>query len=130
RYEEDFSFSADDSASNQKPGAHLNNLVCEGAGLGFHVIATCDSYNNLNRALSRRALTEFEMRVLFQMSPTDSASLIDTPKASTLGLHRGIFYNAQESNFEVFRPYALPGGEWIEFAAKNLARIHGRTNPA
>ncbi len=130
RYEEDFSFSSDDSGAVQKPGAVLNTLVCEGAGLGFHVIATCDSYNNVNRALSRKALTEFEMRVLFQMSPTDSASLIDTPKASTLGLHRGIFYNAQESNLEVFRPYALPGGEWIEFAAKNLARLHGRTNPA
>ena len=67
------------------------------------MIATCDTYNNVNRFLSRKALSEFEMRVLFQMSANDSASLIDTPKASTLGLHRALFYNEQEGYLEVFR---------------------------
>ena len=78
------------------------------------MIATCDTYNNVNRFLSRKALSEFEMRVLFQMSANDSASLIDNPKASTLGLHRALFYNEQEGYLETFRPYALPGSEWIE----------------
>ena len=72
----------------------LNDLICEGTRLGFHVIATCDTYNNVNRFLSRKAFSEFEMRVLFQMSANDSASLIDNPKASMLGLHRALFYNA------------------------------------
>ena len=67
------------------PAMVLNNLVCEGTRLGFHVIATCDTYNNVNRYLSRKAFSEFEMRVLFQMSANDSASLIDNPKASLLG---------------------------------------------
>ena len=101
----------------------LNNLVCEGTRLGFHVIATCDTGNNVNRYLSRKALSEFEMRVLFQMSANDSASLIDNPKASMLGLHRALFYNAQEGYLETFRPYALPGSEWIESVARNLARL-------
>ena len=44
------------------------------------------------------------------MSANDSASLIDNPKASMLGLHRALFYNAQEGYLETFRPYALPAG--------------------
>jgi len=124
RYEEDFGFtSGEDAAPN--PAVLLNNLICEGTRLGFHVIATCDSYNNVNRFLSRKALSEFELRVLFQMSANDSASLIDNPKASTLGLHRALFYNAQEGHLETFRPYALPPDEWIDQAARNLSRLLG-----
>jgi len=121
RYEEEFGFSSSDAGAELKPGAILNDLICEGARLGFHVIATCDTYNNVNRFLSRKALSEFEMRVLFQMSANDSASLIDNPKAGMLGLHRALFYNAQEGYLETFRPYALPGREWIEEAARSLA---------
>jgi hypothetical protein len=121
RYEEEFGFSSSDAGAEVKPGAVLNDLICEGARLGFHVIATCDTYNNVNRFLSRKALSEFEMRVLFQMSANDSASLIDNPKAGMLGLHRALFYNAQEGYLETFRPYALPGREWIEEAGRNLA---------
>jgi len=124
RYEEDFGCSSgEDAAPN--PAVLLNNLICEGTRLGFHVIATCDSYNNVNRFLSRKALSEFELRVLFQMSANDSASLIDNPKASTLGLHRALFYNAQEGHLETFRPYALPPDEWIDQAARNLSRLLG-----
>jgi hypothetical protein len=48
------------------------------------------------------------MRVLFQMSASDSASLIDDSKASTLGLYRALLYNEQEGRIETFRPYARP----------------------
>ena len=51
-----------------------------------------------------------------QMSANDSASLCDEPKASTLGLHRALFYNEQEGYLETFRPYALPEIGWIEAA--------------
>jgi hypothetical protein len=77
----------------------------------------------VSRFLSRKALTEFEMRVLFQMSANDSASLIDNPKASALGLHRALFYNEQEGYLETFRPYALPATEWIDETARNLSRL-------
>ncbi|SPE52921.1 Cell divisionFtsK/SpoIIIE [Verrucomicrobia bacterium] len=126
RYEEDFGFAAADADAPPNPALLLNNLLCEATRLGFHVIASCDSYNSVNRFLSRKALTEFEMRVLFQMSANDSASLIDNPKASTLGLHRALLYNEQEGHLETFRPYALPSGEWIENAARNLARLLGK----
>ena len=123
RYEEDFGFSASDAEAPPNPALLLNNLVCEGTRLGFHVIATCDTYNNVNRFLSRKAFSEFEMRVLYQMSANDSASLIDNPKASLLGLHRALYYNQQEGYLETFRPYALPGNDWVENAARNLARL-------
>jgi len=123
RYEEDFGFSSGDADAPPNPAALLNNLLTEGTRLGFHVIASCDSYNNVSRFLSRKALTEFEMRVLFQMSANDSASLIDNPKAGNLGLHRALFYNAQEGYLETFRPYALPGADWIEEAGRHLSRL-------
>ncbi|MCX6904121.1 MAG: FtsK/SpoIIIE domain-containing protein [Verrucomicrobia bacterium] len=123
RYEEDFSFSANDAGASSNPSALLNLLLCEGTRLGFHVIATCDTYNNVNRFLSRKAFSEFEMRVLFQMSANDSASLIDNPKASTLGLHRALFFNEQEGYLETFRPYALPERPWLDQAARHLARL-------
>jgi DNA segregation ATPase FtsK/SpoIIIE, S-DNA-T family len=123
RYEEEFGFSTPDADAPPNPALVLNNLICEGTRLGFHVIATCDTFNNVNRYLSRKAFSEFEMRVLFQMSANDSASLIDNPKASMLGLHRALFYNAQEGYLETFRPYALPGREWVEQASRSLARL-------
>jgi hypothetical protein len=57
------------------------------------------------------------------MSANDSASLIDTAKASNLGLHRAILSNAQAGTLETFRPYALPDAAWIDQAARHLARL-------
>jgi len=112
RRDDDLMFSTE--ADTSSPAAQLNEIITEGAHLGFHLIATCDTYNNVNRFLSRKALSEFEMRVLFQMSANDSASLCDSPKASTLGLNRALFYNEQEGYLEMFRPYALPTNDWLE----------------
>jgi hypothetical protein len=123
RYEEDFGFSSGGNTPEPNPAVLLNDLICEGARLGFHVIAACDTYNNVSRFLSRKALSEFEMRVLFQMSVNDSASLIDNPKAGLLGLHRALFYNAQEGYLETFRPYALPTRDWLAESTARLRRL-------
>ena len=124
RMEDEFGFSSGGSEAVQ-PAAVLQNLISEGSNSGFHVIATCDTYNNVNRFLGRKQMGGFEMRVLFQMSASDSASLIDAPDASTLGLHRALFYNDREGYLETFRPYALPGNDWIEEAARQLKRLLG-----
>ncbi len=110
----DFSFSSSDDDSGPKPGAMFSTLVTEGAALGLHLIATLDTYNNVSRCLSRKALTEFELRVVFQMSANDSASLIDSTKAADLGLHRALLYSEQQGTLETFRPYAAPAKSWIE----------------
>ena len=122
RQEDEFSYSGGAAESAVKPSAVLLDLITNGPSRGFHVIASCDSYNNINRFLGRKNLSEFEMRVLFQMSAGDSASLIDTPDAGALGLHKALFYNDREGYLETFRPYALPGNEWIEEAASHLAK--------
>jgi hypothetical protein len=126
RYEEEFAF-ASGEAAEANPSMILSNLVSEGTRLGFHVIANCDTYNNVSRYLSRKMQSEFELRVLFQMSANDSASLIDNPKAGMLGLHRALYYNAQEGYLETFRPYALPSTEWVEQAGRNLERLFKET---
>ena len=123
RQEDEFSFSSSDAGVAANPATALLNLISEGPGRGIHVIAACDTYNNVTRFLGRKVLSEFEMRVLFQMSAGDSASLIDNPDAATLGLHRALFYNDREGYLETFRPYAQPGNEWIEEVARNLAHL-------
>ena len=122
RNEDEFGFSSGSSEA-LPPAAVLQNLISEGPARGFHVIATCDTYNNVNRFLGRKTMSEFEMRVLFQMSAGDSASLIDAPNASTLGLHRALLYNDREGSIETFRPYALPGNEWIDEVAQEFKRL-------
>ncbi|HTV41636.1 MAG TPA: FtsK/SpoIIIE domain-containing protein [Candidatus Sulfotelmatobacter sp.] len=120
KQEDEFSFSSSESGST--PAGALLSLITEGPARGIHVIVTVDTYNNVSRFLGRKALSEFEMRVVFQMSATDSASLIDAPNAGALGLHRALFYNEREGVLETFRPYAQPDNGWIEEIARHFAQ--------
>jgi len=113
RQEDDFSFSSSSSESGPDAGAQFNELISEGSGHGIHIVTTVDTLSSVNRFLNRKALSEFAMRVIFQMSANDSASLIDSPKASNLGLHRALYYHEQEGYLETFRPYAMPDPEWL-----------------
>ncbi len=79
RHEDDFSFSTGDAEAGPNPGAQFNELITEGSGHGMHILTTVDTLNSVNRFMNRKALSEFEMRVVFQMSANDSASLIDSP---------------------------------------------------
>jgi len=113
RPEDEFSFGGGDASGPPNPANVLIDLITEGPARGFHVLTAVDTYNNVNRCLGRKALSEFEMRVLFQMSASDSASLIDTPDASNLGFHRALLYLDREGTTETFRPYAQPGNDWV-----------------
>lgn len=115
-----FSFSSDDAGGGANTGAQFVDIITEGSANGIHLLTTLDTFNNVNRALSRKSLSEFEMRVVFQMSANDSASLIDSPKASNLGLHRALFYNEHEGVLETFRPYAMPERGLIEEIGQKL----------
>ncbi len=96
-------------------------MIREGSAYGIHLLVTVDAYSNVTRFISRKGISEFEMRVVFQMSSNDSASLIDSPRASDLGLHRALFFNERDGTLETFRPYALPGKGWIDEAAGKMA---------
>ncbi len=126
RAEDEFSFSSGSDDSGPNPAQVLQTLITEGPSHGIHLIITCDTFNNVSRFLGRKALSEFSMRVLFQMSASDSAALIDAPDAGTLGLHRALLYNDREGSLETFRPYARPGHDWLEDVARKL----GVTAPA
>jgi len=121
KHADDFSFSGS-SDDGPDPGAMFDKLISEGSSLGIHIITTIDTLNSVNNFMSRKALSEFEMRVVFQMSANDSASLIDSPKAANLGLHRAFFYNEHEGYLETFRPYAMPETTWVEQVGEKLAQ--------
>ncbi len=95
-------------------------ILREGPGLGVHLIAWCDTVNNLNRYFTNQQLREFEMRVLFQMSPTDSGGLLDSPAASKLGRNRALLASEEQNRLEKFRPYGVPSEEWIRNVGEGL----------
>jgi DNA segregation ATPase FtsK/SpoIIIE, S-DNA-T family len=123
RFEDEFSISLEEGGAS--PAQQLTRILSDGPPLGMHLICSCDTYNNATRFFGRKALSEFELRVLFQMSAGDSASLIDNPKAASLGLHRALLYNAQEGSLETFRPYALPDDDWVRQSGAQLSRLVG-----
>ena len=88
----------------------------------MHLIAWCDTVNNLNRYFTNQQLREFEMRVLFQMSTTDSGGLLDSPAASKLGRNRALFASEEQNRLEKFRPYGVPPEEWIRNVGEGLRR--------
>lgn len=117
RSEDEFSFSPEPGDS-PNPAASFATLMTEGSRKGLHIIASVDTYGNAARFLGRKGLAEFQARVLFQMSASDSASLIDSPDASRLGLHRALLFNEREGFIEKFRPYDLAAGAWLERVAE------------
>ncbi len=118
RGEDDFGLSRREERPS--PPKQLATILREGPGLGVHVLVWCDTLNNVNRALERQSVREFEMRVLLQMSVADSSNLIDTPAASRLGLNRALFYSEEQGRVEKFRPYGLPPESWLEAATRQL----------
>lgn len=120
RQEEEFSFSTDET-DEPSPAKCFGNILAEGPEQGVHSVVWCDSLNNLNRTLNRKTLQEFEMRVLFQMSPTDSAELTDTPLASNLGLYKALLFVEADGIMEKFRPYGIPSPEVMAHLGEMLA---------
>ncbi len=118
--EDDFGFSNRED-EKPSPAKQFAAILRDGPGLGVHTLLWCDTLTNLQRALDRQGLREFELRVLFQMSAGDSSNLIDTPLAGKLGLHRAIFYSEEQGRLEKFRPYRVPPEEWLAWVKERLA---------
>ena len=118
--EDDYSYGSKDEPAS--PADSFAALLKEGSGFGIHVVVWCDNLNNMNRAIDRSGLREFEWRVLFQMSPTDSSHLIDAPTASRLGENRALLASEEQGKQEKFRPYGLPSAEWLKGVKERLGR--------
>ena len=113
RGDDDYGFGGfDRGGATVTPAQLFSTLLREGPPLGLHVIAWCDSYNNVERWLGRQQLREFGARVLFPMSAGDSSNLMDSPAASRLGANRALVYSEERGVFEKFRPYGPPGEGW------------------
>lgn len=122
RSEDDFSFSMDDQDKPPAADKLFNELITEGPSLGMHTITWVDTAGALDRVLDRIAMREFDERVLFQMSASDSSNLIDSPAANQLGLQRALLYSEQRGTTEKFRPFALPDDALLDRAAEALAQ--------
>lgn len=125
RNENDFGFSmSGDQAAT--PAQNLVTILKDGPTVGIHAIVWCDSLTNLQRTFERGTLKEFELRVLFQMSGTDSSQLVESPVAGRLGEQRALYVQEETGTLEKFRPYQFPSDEWLaEVSAKLRARPQG-----
>ena len=120
--DDDYSFGSSGAEAAPSGGKLFADLIANGPENGIHTIIWCDSYNNLERWVSRQSLREMERRVLFQMNATDSSNLIDSPIASRLGTHRALLHFQESGAIEKFRPYGLPKQAWLEWAASCLQK--------
>jgi len=121
RNEDAFGFSMDEEAKPQ-PDVQFASILREGPAVGVHVITWADTLGTLERTLDRQTVREFDHRVLFQMSATDSSNLIDAPTANQLGFHRALLYSEEQGGLEKFRPYAPLDDAWLAEVGQAIAR--------
>ncbi len=118
RKSDDYSFSMEEAKVS--PDKDLVHIPREGPAVGVWALAWSDTLTNLERAMERTTTREFGPRALMQMSAPDSASLIDTSVASTLGANRAILADDVEGTLQKFRPINLPDMINTKNAAKFL----------
>jgi hypothetical protein len=122
RAEDDFGFSRRDGDARVPPALLLADLLRDGPPVGVHVLAWCDTLNNLQRALDRQAMRELGFRVAMQMGVADASTFIDSPAPAKLGMHRAILFSEEDGRLEKFRPYGPPPDGW-------LGEVNVRTDP-
>jgi hypothetical protein len=128
--DDDFGFGRKGAEREPSPAERFAHILKEGPAVGIHMVVWCDSHTNLIRSFDRPLLREFAMRVLFQMSPTDSSTLMDSPAASRLGRTRALLLLEEQERPEKFRPYGPPAGEWLDRATEQLRARVGLKEPA
>ena len=125
RNENDFGFSMS-GEQEATPAQQLVTILKDGPTVGIHAVIWCDSLTNLQRTFERGTLKEFELRVLFQMSGTDSSQLVENPAAGRLGEQRALFVQEETGTLEKFRPYQFPSDEWLtNLSARLRSRPQG-----
>jgi energy-coupling factor transporter ATP-binding protein EcfA2 len=105
------------------PASQLAKILKDGPEVGVHVLGWWDSYSSLTRAVDRKSLREFGMRVALGMSGEDSSHLLDVPAAAKLGPHRAFFWDEdQVGQLEKFIPCGPPSENWLARAGEQLKR--------
>jgi DNA segregation ATPase FtsK/SpoIIIE, S-DNA-T family len=106
RRSEEYTF-GEDAGGSIKPDAVLANVLRDGPSLGIYVWIWADSANSLTRWLSRQSLRDIELRILMQMSASDSNQLIDTNAANRLDKYVALLHDDVDGKAVKFRPYAF-----------------------
>jgi hypothetical protein len=121
RSDDDYGFSmGGDEPKKANPAKQFADILRDGPAVGIHIITWVDTIASTERTLDRTSMREFDHRILFQMSSTDSSTLIDSPAGNKLGFHRALAYSEEQGVIEKFRPYALPANAWLQEIAKTL----------
>lgn len=113
RKTDDFGFGGFDDSKPASLAEDFAAILRDGPTRGVHTILWSDTHTNLMRWIDRQSLRDMESRLLFQMSATDSSNLMDSSAASQLGAHRAILYSEDQGRAERFRPYGLPGDDFL-----------------
>lgn len=126
-----FSFSLDDDdGGSSKPDEQILEILRDGPVVGLHLLVACDRAASLEQVFDRRALREFDNRIMFQMSATDSAQLIDSSAANDLGPYRALLYREDRGTIARFRPYGIPSEDDLVRFKNALARPYrGKAAP-
>ncbi|MFM9964524.1 MAG: FtsK/SpoIIIE domain-containing protein [Planctomycetaceae bacterium] len=118
--DDDMGFSFGGGEKKVSPSKQFTDLLKNGPSFGIHTLVWSDTYNNVSRWFSSQTLREFEVRIVFQLSASDSSNLIDSPLASKLGPNRAIMHSVDQGTNEKFRPYGPPTPEWMADVASRL----------
>ena len=106
RRNEEYAF-GDDAGGASKPDAVLASLLRDGPALGIHVWIWADSAGTITRWISRQSLRDLELRILMQMSASDSNQLIDSNAANRLDRYVVLIQDDIEGKPIKFRPFEL-----------------------
>ena len=106
RRNEEYSF-GDEAGAASKPDAVLANLLRDGPALGMHVWLWADSAGTIARWVSRQSMRDIELRILMQMSASDSNQLIDSNAANRLDRYVVLIQDDIEGKPIKFRPFEL-----------------------
>jgi hypothetical protein len=106
RRSEEFSYSMDANAG-VKTDETFAKLLSDGPMVGIHVWLWADSAGTLSRWLSRQSIRDIEIRVLMQMSASDSNQLIDSNIANRMDKHVVLVHDDVEGKSIKFRQFEL-----------------------
>jgi S-DNA-T family DNA segregation ATPase FtsK/SpoIIIE len=120
RDDDDFGFSMDADAPITADKA-FGQLIKEGPEFGIFTLIWCDTVPSLERSVDRQGMRGFDHRAMFQVSSTDSSTMIDSPAAANLGGSRGLLYSEERGTIEKFRPWQLPSDALVAQIARKLA---------
>jgi energy-coupling factor transporter ATP-binding protein EcfA2 len=102
------------------PDKALGAILREGPAVGVHCLLWVDTAANLQRSVDRATMRDLNFKALFQMSVSDSSTLIDSPAASRLGMHRAILADDDAGTSEKFRPYGMPDDAYLRHVSAAL----------